>query len=87
MTTYTNPIEAEAAVEGDSAVPSAEPLKPAKFVGFLLETEALKELDRETALRSQNRNRKVSRAEVLREYVDMGLDLDREWRKDNPDAD
>ena len=62
-------------------------LKPTASVHFLLEADALAELDREAALRSASRKRRVSRAEVLREYVDTGLDLDREWRKDNPDAD
>ena len=68
-------------------MPRASTLKPAAKVTFLLERDALKEIDREAALRTKNRNRPVSRAEVLREYVDMGLDLDRDWRKDNPDID
>lgn len=55
-------------------------------VTFVLERPAREALDAEVALRRKEKDRHVSRSEVLREYVDMGLDLDRDWRKDNADG-
>ena len=56
-------------------------------VTFFLEQEARDALDQEVALRAKKTGAPVSRSYVLRDYVEMGLDIDQQFREGDKQSD